>query len=36
MARTKLTSAYLDRALGTVTTVRNWNTVLALCELARG
>ena len=30
MARTKLTNAYLDRALGTTTTVRNWNTVRAL------
>ena len=36
MARTKLTSDYLDRTLGTVGTVRNWNTVLALCELADG
>jgi uncharacterized protein (DUF1697 family) len=34
MARTKLTNDYLDRTLGTVSTVRNWNTVLALCELA--
>lgn len=34
MARTKLTNDYLDRTLGTVSTVRNWSTVLALCELA--
>ena len=34
MARTKLTNDYLDRTLGSVSTVRNWNTVLALCELA--
>lgn len=34
MARTKLTNAYLDRTLGTVSTVRNWNTVLTLAELA--
>ena len=33
MARTRLTNDYLDRTLGTVSTVRNWKTVLALCEL---
>jgi uncharacterized protein (DUF1697 family) len=35
IARTKLTNAYLDRTLGTVSTVRNWNTVQklhALCD----
>ena len=35
MARTKLTSAYLDTTLGTVTTIRNWRTTRALLELAR-
>lgn len=34
-AESKLTTAYFDRALGTVTTVRNWRTVLKLLELAR-
>jgi uncharacterized protein (DUF1697 family) len=34
MARTRLTNDYLDRTLGTLSTVRNWNTVLALCALA--
>jgi uncharacterized protein (DUF1697 family) len=33
VARTKYTSAYLDRALGTTVTVRNWRTVAALVEL---
>ncbi len=32
MARTKLTNAYLDRYLGTVSTMRNWNTVCTLAE----
>jgi uncharacterized protein (DUF1697 family) len=36
MGRTRFTSDYLDRTLGTVSTVRNWNTVLALCELVEG
>ncbi|MBW1880712.1 MAG: DUF1697 domain-containing protein [Deltaproteobacteria bacterium] len=36
VGRTKLTNAYLDRTLGTTSTVRNWRTVLALAELARG
>jgi len=35
-ARSRLTSAYLDSRLGTTTTVRNWRTVLALLDLARG
>ena len=30
VARTKLTNAYLDATLGTVSTVRNWRTVLKL------
>ena len=33
VGKTKYTSDYLDRTLGTVCTIRNWNTVLALCEL---
>ena len=33
VARTKLTNAYLDRQLRTVSTLRNWNTVLKLIEL---
>ncbi|MCA1665631.1 MAG: DUF1697 domain-containing protein [Myxococcales bacterium] len=35
-ARTKLTNAYFDKALATVSTMRNWRTVLELCELAAG
>ena len=34
-ARTKFTSAYLDRTFGTTTTVRNWRTTLALLDLIR-
>jgi uncharacterized protein (DUF1697 family) len=34
VGRTKLTNAYFDAKLGTVSTVRNWRTVLALAELA--
>jgi uncharacterized protein (DUF1697 family) len=33
MARTKLTNAYFDSKLSTVSTARNWATVLALLEL---
>jgi uncharacterized protein (DUF1697 family) len=33
VARTKLTNAYLDKTLGTVSTARNWRTVLALHAL---
>ncbi len=36
MARTKLTNAYFDSRLRTVSTARNWNTVLQLHELMRG
>src|SRR5690606_17928060 len=36
VARTKLTNAYFDAKLGTVSTLRNWRTVLALAELASG
>lgn len=35
MARTKLTTAYFDRALATISTVRNWRTVTALHALMR-
>ncbi len=34
VARTKLTNAYIDRTLGTISTLRNWRTLLALLELA--
>jgi uncharacterized protein (DUF1697 family) len=36
VARTRITNAWLDRTLGTTSTVRNWRTVLALLELATG
>lgn len=36
VARTKLTNAYFDKALGTVCTVRNWRTVLKLLDMVRG
>jgi uncharacterized protein (DUF1697 family) len=32
VARTRFTNAYLDATLGTVSTLRNWATVLALVE----
>lgn len=35
-ARTKLTNAYFDAKLGTVSTVRNWNTVLKLHAMLQG
>ena len=35
VARTKFTTAYLDRTFGTTTTVRNWRTTLALRDLTR-
>jgi uncharacterized protein (DUF1697 family) len=35
-ARSKLTSQYFDSRLKTVSTARNWNTVLKLLELATG
>jgi uncharacterized protein (DUF1697 family) len=35
MARTKLTNAYFDRALGAVSTVRNWSTVQKLLAMAQ-
>lgn len=36
MARTKLTNAYFDSKLATVSTARNWRTVLKLLELMGG
>ena len=33
VARTKLTSAYLDKTLGTTVTLRNWKTTRKLAEL---
>jgi uncharacterized protein (DUF1697 family) len=34
VARSKLTNAYFDSALATVSTLRNWRTVLTLLEMA--
>ncbi|MBZ5618303.1 MAG: DUF1697 domain-containing protein [Acidobacteriia bacterium] len=36
MARTKLTNAYFDSKLATISTARNWRTVLTLFELMQG
>jgi uncharacterized protein (DUF1697 family) len=36
VAKSKLTNAYLDAKLGTVSTFRNWRTVLKLLELCNG
>lgn len=33
MARTRITNAYLDRALAVVSTARNWRTVMRLAEM---
>ena len=33
-ARSRLTNAWLDSALATTSTIRNWRTVLALLEMA--
>jgi len=33
IARTRLSNAYFDSVLGTVSTMRNWRTVLKLCEM---
>jgi len=33
VGKTKLTSAYLDKTLGTTVTIRNWKTTLKLAEL---
>lgn len=35
VARTKLTNAYFDSRLSTITTVRNWKTLLALVEMTK-
>jgi uncharacterized protein (DUF1697 family) len=35
MARTKLTTDFFDRGLGTVMTVRNWRTVNKLLEMSQ-
>lgn len=35
MARTKLTTAYFDRRLETIMTVRNWRTVTTLLEMTQ-
>ncbi|MEM6797077.1 MAG: hypothetical protein AAF725_24095, partial [Acidobacteriota bacterium] len=35
LARTKLTNAYFDSSLATVTTVRNWRTVHKLLAMTR-
>jgi len=34
VGRTKLTTAYVERTLGTIMTVRNWNTVERLVQLS--
>jgi uncharacterized protein (DUF1697 family) len=34
--RTRITNDYLDRTLGTISTLRNWNTVLKMAELLDG
>jgi len=36
MARTKLTNSYFDSKLSTVSTARNWTTVLALVDMMQG
>lgn len=36
VARTKLTNQYFDSKLKTISTVRNWNTVLKLLEIGSG
>jgi len=36
VARTKLTNAYFDSRLATISTIRNWKTTLKLLELAAG
>ena len=33
LARTKLTNAYFDAALATMSTIRSWKTVLRLAEM---
>jgi uncharacterized protein (DUF1697 family) len=36
MARTRLTNAYFDTTLATISTARNWRTVTKLLELMGG
>ena len=36
VARSRLTNAYFDAKLGTVTTMRNWRTVRELARMADG
>jgi uncharacterized protein (DUF1697 family) len=36
VAKTKLSNAYFDRALGTTSTMRNWRTVLELVSMSEG
>jgi uncharacterized protein (DUF1697 family) len=36
VGRTKLTNGYFDSRLGTISTGRNWRTVLKLVEMSRG
>ena len=36
LARTKLTNSYFDSKLSTISTMRNWKTVLKILELAAG
>jgi uncharacterized protein (DUF1697 family) len=36
VARSKLTNDYFDRTLATISTGRNWRTVMTLVEMARG
>lgn len=36
VGKSKLTNAWLDRSLATVSTLRNWRTVLKLLEIAEG
>jgi uncharacterized protein (DUF1697 family) len=35
VARTKLTNDYFDRKLTTTSTLRNWRTLLKLCEMCK-
>jgi uncharacterized protein (DUF1697 family) len=36
VGKTRITNAWIDSKLSTVSTIRNWNTVLKLLELTRG
>jgi uncharacterized protein (DUF1697 family) len=35
VGRSRLTTTWIDRALDTVSTIRNWNTVNALVDMCR-